>query len=76
MQWFNGADAAGKETGQISIPTLVADGTVDRLNPVANAYHIASLIPGSTLVLYPNAGHAFLFQDLAAFVPVIESFLR
>ena len=76
LQWFNGADVAGKETGQISIPTLVADGTVDRLNPVANAYHIASLIPGSTLVLYPNAGHAFLFQDLAAFVPVIESFLR
>jgi pimeloyl-ACP methyl ester carboxylesterase len=76
LQWFDSADRAGMKTGQISVPTLVADGTVDRLNPITNAHHIASLIPRSTLVLYPNAGHAFLFQDEAAFVPVIESFLR
>ena len=76
LQWFDSADRAGMKTNQISVPTLVADGTVDRLNPITNAHHIASLIPRSTLVLYPNAGHAFLFQDEAAFVPVIESFLR
>jgi pimeloyl-ACP methyl ester carboxylesterase len=76
LMWFDGDDPAGMKTVQISVPTLVADGTVDRLNPIANAHHIASLIPGSTLVLYPDAGHAFLFQGQAAFVPVIESFLQ
>jgi pimeloyl-ACP methyl ester carboxylesterase len=76
LMWFDGDDPAGMKTGQISVPTLVADGMVDRLNPIANAHHIASLITGSTLVLYPDAGHAFLFQDQAAFVPVIESFLK
>jgi pimeloyl-ACP methyl ester carboxylesterase len=76
LMWFDGDDPAGIKTGQISVPTLVADGTVDRLNSIANAHHIASLIPGSTLVPYPDAGHAFLFQDQAAFVPVIESFLQ
>jgi pimeloyl-ACP methyl ester carboxylesterase len=76
LKWFDGDDPAGMKTGQISVPTLVADGTVDRLNPIANAHHIASLIPGSTLVIYSDAGHAFLFQDQAAFVPVIKSFLQ
>jgi pimeloyl-ACP methyl ester carboxylesterase len=76
LQWFNGADLAGMKTAQISVSTLVADGTVDRLDPVANAHHIVSLIPGSTLVLYPDSGHAFLFQDETAFAPAVESFLK
>ena len=28
------------------------------------------------LLLYPDAGHAFLFQDAARFVPAVERFLR
>jgi pimeloyl-ACP methyl ester carboxylesterase len=36
---------------------------------------VARLIHGATLKLYPDAGHAFLFQDQTAFVPLIESFL-
>jgi len=27
------------------------------------------------LLLYPDAGHAFLFQDAAEFVPAVERFL-
>ena len=56
-------------------PTLIADGTADRLDPLANSHTLASLIPGAELTLYPDAGHAFLFQDQAAFIPLIESFL-
>jgi len=26
--------------------------------------------------MYPDAGHAFLFQDAARFVPAVERFLR
>jgi len=57
------------------VPTLVADGTVDRLDPVSNSHALAKLIAGAKLVLYPGAGHAFLFQDESAFLPVVESFL-
>jgi len=73
--WWAGHDLAGKRTGGIDVPTLIADGTADQLDPVANSHTLASLIAGAKLVLYPDAGHAFLFQDEAAFVPVVESFL-
>jgi pimeloyl-ACP methyl ester carboxylesterase len=73
--WRDGTDPAGQKTATISAPTLVADGTIDRLDPVANDYVLASLIKGARLKLYPDAGHAFLFQDARAFVPLIESFL-
>ena len=74
--WLSGTDPAGQKTATISAPTLIADGTSDRLDPVANDYALATLIAGARLKLYPAAGHAFLFQDEDAFVPLIESFLR
>ena len=39
----------------------MADGTTDRLGPVANDYALAQLVRGVRLKLYPDAGHAFLF---------------
>ncbi len=74
-QWIAGDDPAGRQLGAVKIPTLVADGTVDALDPVANARLLASLIPGARLLLYPGAGHAFLFQDSASFLPAVASFL-
>jgi pimeloyl-ACP methyl ester carboxylesterase len=73
--WWDGTDAAGGEVTGISVPTLIADGTADRLDPVANDHALANLIPGSKLVLYPDAGHAFLFQVGAPFTTLVESFL-
>jgi hypothetical protein len=32
-------------------------------------------VPGAKLILYPGAGHAFLFQDMASFLPAVERFL-
>jgi len=75
-QWSDGTDPAGERTATISAPVLIADGTIDRLDPVANDYALARLIPGARLKLYPGAGHAFLFQDEKAFVPLMVSFLR
>jgi pimeloyl-ACP methyl ester carboxylesterase len=59
--WLGGADPAGQKTARITAPTLIADGTNDRLDPVANDYALAQLIRGASLKLYPDAGHAFLF---------------
>jgi pimeloyl-ACP methyl ester carboxylesterase len=73
--WWAGNDAAGHEVARISVPTLIADGTDDQKVPVANDHILARLIPGARLVLYPDAGHAFLFQDAAPFASLVESFL-
>ena len=73
--WWAGNDPAGHEIARISVPTLVADGTDDQKVPLANDHVLARLIPGARLVLYPDAGHAFLFQDWTRFASLVESFL-
>ena len=73
--WWDGTDAAGRKIARISVPTLIADGTADRLDPVANDHALARLIPRARLVLYPDAGHGFLFQEGTRFASLIESFL-
>ena len=74
-QWFAGLDASGREVADLRVPTLVADGTEDALDPVSNDRQLAGVIHGAQLVLYPGAGHAFLFQDQSEFVPRLEAFL-
>jgi len=74
-QWFAGAVPAGSAVRTLRLPTLVADGTADALDPVANDHQLAHLIRGAQLALYPDAGHGFLFQDATAFVARIDRFL-
>ncbi len=74
-KWWDGTDAAGRKIARISVPTLIADGTDDQLDPVANDHTLGRLIPRSRLVLYPDAGHGFLFQEGTRFASLIESFL-
>ena len=74
-QWWAGRDPAGIKDATIAVPTLIADGTADLLDPPANSHRLASLIHGARLTLYPGAGHGFLFQDQTALIPRIESFL-
>jgi len=75
-QWMAGQDPAGRRLSRIKPPTLVADGTQDALDPAANDWLLARGIRHSHVLLYPDAGHAFLFQDSAQFVPAVERFLR
>jgi pimeloyl-ACP methyl ester carboxylesterase len=76
QQWMAGQDPAGRLLSRIRVPALVADGTLDQFDPTPNAWLLALGIPGARLLLYPDAGHAFLFQDAAQFVPAVERFLR
>lgn len=73
--WWTGIDPVGREIARIAVPTLIADGTADQLAPVANDHILARLIPGARLVLYPDAGHGFLFQDWTRFASLVASFL-
>jgi pimeloyl-ACP methyl ester carboxylesterase len=75
-QWMAGKDQAGLQFGTVRLPLLVADGTLDQLDPSANDRSLARSVPGAKLILYSGAGHAFLFQDAASFLPAVERFLR
>ena len=77
QQAINALKAGGQQAlaASITAPTLIADGAADQLDPAGNSRTLAGLIPGARLALFPGAGHAFLFQDQAAFVTQVESFL-
>jgi pimeloyl-ACP methyl ester carboxylesterase len=75
QRWVAGQDEAGPLVGDIRVPTLVADGTRDQFIGRANDRLLASSVPGAKLLLFENAGHAFLFQDAARFIPALETFI-
>jgi pimeloyl-ACP methyl ester carboxylesterase len=74
--WLKGNDPSGHLVGAIRVPALVADGTIDALDPTANDRMLSAAIPRAQLVLYPGAGHGFMFQDAASFIPRLEKFFK
>lgn len=63
------------EVGSIRAPTLIIWGERDELLPRADGDALATAIPGSRLVVYPDTGHLVLWEaptriaaDLTAFV--------
>ena len=52
-------DVTGR-LGEIRIPTLVMHGALDRIVPAANAQRLADGIAGARLVIFPDAGHAYM----------------
>jgi pimeloyl-ACP methyl ester carboxylesterase len=73
-QWFAGQDPSGREVGRIRVPILIADGAQDALDPAPNAWILAHAVHGAPVLLFPDAGHAFLFQDSAQIVPILDLF--
>jgi pimeloyl-ACP methyl ester carboxylesterase len=74
-RWLAGQDAAGHLAGDIRVPTLVADGTLDQYTGPVNARLLASSVPGAKLLLFDDAGHGFMFQDTAEFIRAVETFI-
>jgi pimeloyl-ACP methyl ester carboxylesterase len=60
----------------IKIPTLVAGGLADILDLPENARTVACQIPFAWSAYFPDAGHAFLFQDYLNFSQLIKNFIR
>jgi pimeloyl-ACP methyl ester carboxylesterase len=75
QRWLAGQDPAGHLAGDIRVPTLVAGGTRDEFVRVADVRQLASSVPGAKLLLFDDAGHAFLFQDARSFTRAVETFL-
>lgn len=64
------------DLGYIAQPTLVANGDDDRMVPTSNTEDLARRITNSQLVIYPDAGHAGIFQYYDKFVKTAREFLK
>ncbi|MGJ8555995.1 MAG: alpha/beta fold hydrolase [Sulfitobacter geojensis] len=73
--FFFGEDGAFKTLSTISTPVLVANGDQDRAFAVENSVALAHAIPNAQLAIYPDAGHAFLFQHAEQFAKDVTAFL-
>ncbi|WP_322785925.1 alpha/beta hydrolase [Rothia nasimurium] len=59
----------------ITMPTLIANGDIDRMVPTENSYELHHRIPGSELVIYENSGHGGVFQYHREFGAKLVDFL-
>jgi len=59
----------------ITQPTLIANGDNDRMVPSVLSEDMHRRIPGSQLIIYPDAGHGGIFQYHDQFAPVALEFL-
>jgi pimeloyl-ACP methyl ester carboxylesterase len=70
------ADTGVRERlADLAMPLLVANGVHDVMIPAFRSYLIAQSAPAAKLILYPDAGHAFLFQYADEFASEINRFL-
>jgi pimeloyl-ACP methyl ester carboxylesterase len=60
----------------LTIPVLVANGVEDAMIPTYQSFALAQALPDATLILYPDSGHAFMFQFPEAFADTVNRFLR
>ncbi|MDO1583422.1 alpha/beta fold hydrolase [Rhizobium oryzicola] len=60
----------------LKLPLLVANGAHDVMLPAYRSYLLSQRAPNAKLVLYPDAGHAFLFQHIQDFAAEIGRFLE
>ncbi len=67
---------ATAELAAIAVPTLVIVGEDDRLSPPDVARDMQARIPGSELVVLPDAGHLSNIEAAAGFNQAVEGFLR
>lgn len=59
----------------IGTPTLVITGAEDVITPPVNSRRIARAIAGARLLLVPDAGHSFLFQEPRRTARTLHAFL-
>jgi len=73
--WGAGKSSAYDRLHEIKAPTLVANGVHDIMTHAYNSYVISQRVPSAQLILYPDAGHGFLFQYPKQFGKHVLEFL-
>lgn len=61
--------------GAIRQPVLVANGNEDAMTPTYQSYALAQAMPDARLIIYPDSGHAFMFQYPELFGDEVIRFL-
>lgn len=74
--WGAGQGAAYPRLAEIRAPALVANGNADVMVHAYNSYVMSQRLPNAQLLLYPDAGHGFLFQYPEHFGRQVNEFLR
>ena len=60
----------------VTDPVLVANGVEDAMIPTYQSFALAQALPTTTLVIYPDSGHAFMFQYPEQFAGEVVRFLE
>lgn len=60
---------------KVTAPTLITVGRTDWITPVSCSEQIASLIPGSRLVVFEKSGHSPQIEEAQAWTKVVREFL-
>ncbi len=68
-------DQLRSQLQSITQPVLYANGLHDVMIPALASYKAVEQVPDSKLVVYSDAGHAFLFQHIDEFAAQVDLFL-
>lgn len=74
-KWATGVEPALPRLGNLTHPVLIGNGAHDVMVPTVNSWVMFRQLPNSKLVLYPDAGHAFLFQYAKEYAQEVLRFL-
>jgi len=74
-RWYARGHGTYARLPRLQAPTWIGYGTEDVVVPPGNARLLAHRIPNATAHGFPDAGHAFLFQDPAAKAALMAAFL-
>ncbi|WP_374759471.1 alpha/beta fold hydrolase [Dyadobacter fanqingshengii] len=75
LGWAQSYANAFKELEGLSQPALIVQGEFDVAVPVSNAVKMSEHLPNAELAIFPNAGHAALFQNPQQFLRLTSKFL-
>ncbi len=75
VAWTAGDGDARPRLAELQMPVLVANGTHDVMVPAFRSFVLSQEAPNAKLILYPDAGHAFLFQHIDSFTRDVLAFL-
>jgi pimeloyl-ACP methyl ester carboxylesterase len=75
-RWYAPSGGDENRLAGIRAPTLIGAGALDVDVPVANARLLHRRVRGSRLLIYADAGHAFLIQHASQFAAAVLRFIR
>jgi len=75
MEWSSLRGERFAELKSITQPTLVVNGSNDAMVPTVNSFTLSQHIPNAQLIIYPDSGHASLFQYPELFLSHARMFL-